>query len=353
MSIINARSPYIISIDEIGSSETSIEVRIWNGSPSFIPTDPTYTESKLVPSSSSFLTQYNIAPLIQGFLSHKIRQNIYSTYPIETPNSQWCNVRVKRSSDGGGINDVQYLAVNGYGTYKQGYNPILTGWLLDEGTYYYPYDVTIDPLTNPLRQVGNITIYEKYNVRYTNLNDLSVIDVNTLDDVFSDVPCVVLENIIDGNKVEIIDLDTEQILATYIFKPQIECYYDPITIDFVNAYGAWQRTFMYKAKYTNFDFSNTEYNLLQTDLIGYDIREGQRKTFNANGVEKIKMNTGWVDESYVGVLKQLLLSERVLINGSPAIALTKTLEQQDSLNVNLINYTLEFKYAYDYINTVV
>ena len=197
MSIINARSPYIISIDEIGSSETFIEVRIWNGSPGSIPTSPTYTESKLVPSSSSFLTQYNIAPLIQGFLSHKIRQNIYSTYPIETPNSQWCNVRVKTSADGGGINDVQYLAVNGYGTYKQGYNPILTGWLLDEGTYYYPYDVTIDPLTNSLRQVGNITIYEKYIVRYTNLNDLNVIDVNTLDEVFSDVPCVVLENILD------------------------------------------------------------------------------------------------------------------------------------------------------------
>lgn len=352
MSIINARSPYIVSVDEIGSSATSIEVCIWNGNPATVPTDPTYTESKLVPSSSSFLTQYNISPLIQGFLKHTIKQNVYSTIVEDTPNTQWCNVQVKRYADEDLLDTVQYYAVNGYGTYNEGYNPLKTDWLMDEGTYYYPYDINIDPTIDTLRQVGHLTIKnENYKIIYTRLSNESTSNFET-DNYFQDFACVYPEFIADGNKLEIQNA-SDEIVATYYFIPQTECYYNPVTIDFVNSYGAWQRTFMFKAKYSSLDFTGTEYNLLQTDLIGYDIREGQRKLFNANATERIKVNSGWVNEDYANVLKQLLVSERILINNSPAIALTKTLDVQDDLNVNLKNYTLEFKYAFDYINTVV
>jgi hypothetical protein len=350
--IINARSPYIISIEEIGSSTTRIDVYIWNGTSS-VPSNPTYKLSKAVPSAINTLCQYNIAPFVREFIDHSIRQNIYSTSPTNTPDSQWCNVQVKRYADGDLIDSTDYFGVDGYGNYIQGQNPINGNYLFYQGTYYYPYDITINPAINQLRQVGQFTLYATsgHTYKYTNLSTLATTTGTFASSRFVDIPCVISANIAVGNKLEILNGST--VLHTLIFKPQIECYYNPITIDFVNYFGAWQRTFMYKAKYTNYEFSNTEYNLLQSDLLSYDIQEGQRKTFNTNGIEKIKMNSGWVDESYILVMVQILASERILINGRPAICLTKTLEQQDSLNVNLINYQLEFKYAYDIINSVV
>jgi hypothetical protein len=352
MSIINARSPYYISIEKYGNSQTEIYIFLWNGTGS-APVYPTYVLSKAVPSVTNSLCQYNISPYVNEFIDHAIRQNIYPTYPVDTPISQWCNVKVELYADGDLLDTTTYKGVDGYGYYSQGQNPILTDWLLDEGTYYYPFDITIDPSVNQLRQVGQLTIYNQHRIEYTNLNDLSVSVETVLNTNFYDIPCVIPDNIADGNKLEIKDIETGYIYATYIFKPQTECYYNPITIDFVNKYGAWQRTFMFKASYRSLEVSNTEYNLLQADLLSYDIKEGQRKTFNTNGNDKIKMNSGWVNASYSEVLRQLMLSNRILINGSPAICLTKTFDIQDSLNVNLINYQMEFKYAYDTINSVI
>jgi hypothetical protein len=243
----------------------------------------------------------------------------------------------------------------GYGYYSDGYNPDNGLYFLDQTTYYYPYNITENPAVNQLRQVGQLSLYAMSGgtYKYTNLNTLAVTSASFVitTQKFKDIPCVIASNIADGNKLEILDGST--VLATYIFKPLEECYYNPITIDFVNKYGAWQRTFMFKASYQSLEVSSTEYNLLQADLLSYDIQEGQRKAFNINGNDKIKMNSGWVDAGYSEVLKQLMLSNRILINGSPAICLTKTLDIQDSLNVNLINYQMEFKFAYDTINSVI
>lgn len=354
MGIINARSPYIVSIEEYGSSQTEIYLYLWNGTGSE-PAYPTYVLSKNVPTPTNFLTQYNISPYITEFIDHAIRQNIYPTYPINTPITQWCNVQVKRYADGVLLDTVDDFGMIGYGYYSDGQNPDNGLYFLDQTTYYYPYSITENPAVNQLRQVGQLSLYAANGgtYRYTNLNTLAVSN-NTFTittQKFKDIPCVIAANIADGNKLEILGGST--VLATYIFKPQEECYYNPITIDFVNKYGAWQRTFMFKASYQSLEVSNTEYNLLQADLLSYDVLEGQRKTFNTNGNDKIKMNSGWVDAGYSEVLRQLMLSNRILINRSPAICLTKTLDIQDSLNINLINYQMEFKFAYDTINSVI
>ena len=75
---------------------------------------------------------------------------------------------------------------------------------------------------------------------------------------------------------------------------------------------------------------------------------------NANGNESIRCNTGWVDEFFgTSTLKELLLSERILLNGKPVKMKTKGFETQKHINEKLINYTLEFENAYDIINNVI
>ena len=48
-----------------------------------------------------------------------------------------------------------------------------------------------------------------------------------------------------------------------------------------------------------------------------------------------------------------MLSERILVNELPAKLNTKSIDLQKQLNTRLINYQLDFDFAYDIINTVV
>jgi hypothetical protein len=48
-----------------------------------------------------------------------------------------------------------------------------------------------------------------------------------------------------------------------------------------------------------------------------------------------------------------MLSEKVLVDEKPAILKTKSIELNKSLNTKQINYSLEFEFAYDLINSIV
>jgi hypothetical protein len=156
----------------------------------------------------------------------------------------------------------------------------------------------------------------------------------------------------DGNKLEILDT-SNAVLWTGIFKPYLNCKYVPVVCDFVNKYGCWQRTWFFAANNNTFSFENTEYNTMQSSFADYNVLEGQRKMFNTNGKKSIKVNTDWVAEEYNDLLKQIMLSEKILINNYPAKLNTKSTELFQSINTKMINYQLEFEFAYDVINSVV
>lgn len=142
-------------------------------------------------------------------------------------------------------------------------------------------------------------------------------------------------------------------LAEYVFKPIHECRNQVYICDFVNKFGAWQREFFFGASSERMDSTATTYNLMQTDLVDYDVREGQRQEFNANGIGSILLNTGIRDESMNEPLKQLMLSERILLNGLPVKLRTRSLSKLKLINQKIINYQVEFEYANDIINSVV
>jgi hypothetical protein len=124
-------------------------------------------------------------------------------------------------------------------------------------------------------------------------------------------------------------------------------------VDFINRFGGWQREFFFKASNTNINVETTEYNLLQTDLVNYSRLEGQRRTFNTNGKETIKCNTDWVSEDFAETIKQLMLSDRILVNDRPFKMNTKSTELFKSINTKMINYEMTFDIANDIINSVV
>ncbi|NDD15186.1 MAG: hypothetical protein EB072_21780 [Betaproteobacteria bacterium] len=159
-----------------------------------------------------------------------------------------------------------------------------------------------------------------------------------------------------GNQLQIFD-NSNALIWQAIFAPKTECRYEPVTVDFVNKYGGWQREFFYKASFEVLEVNNTAYNLMPSQVIPTLVGEGQRRVFNNNGIRKYTINTGWVDEAYSENMQQLLLSERVVWqNGSLTIPVkinTKTITKDKNINNKTINYAIEMELAFDVIHSVV
>ena len=139
------------------------------------------------------------------------------------------------------------------------------------------------------------------------------------------------------------------VVASYNFIPTCEPKYTPVKCDFVNKNGAWQRIVFFKASKTSLTVKAKEYNLMSAD-VDYNVQDNVTQAFNINGTQTITVNTGWVVESYLKTMSELMLSEHIKLDGKPVVLKTKSLEMQESINTKNINYKLEFNYAHSALN---
>jgi len=77
---------------------------------------------------------------------------------------------------------------------------------------------------------------------------------------------------------------------------------------------------------------------------------------NVNAQTSLSMNTGFVKEDMNQTIEELFYSENVYIRYEnktlAVIPKSKSLQYKTSLNDKLINYTVEFDFAFDRINNV-
>ena len=346
MANINARSPYIVEINEVGQVETKIELYLWNSGS--VPSAPQYILSKLIPATNAPAAYYDLSPYIREFIDHNNLQT-QPTSTAATPTNQYCNVLIKKykritTSFVQVGSDIEALGFDGYGYYEDGSNPVLFDVFSDKTDYYY----------NPINNVGWFTAYTGgivAKVKYTNYSTAATQTITLSTNAVRDVRRVYAGWEAVGNKVEFLD-SSNAVLWTSNVYPKTECKYTPVQIDFVNRYGAWQREWFFKASYDTLNVENTDYNVMQSSFPSYLQTEGQREVFNANGKKTIRVNTDWVDESFKEKIKQLMLSEKILVNETAAKLNTKSMDLKKSINSNLINYEMEFEFAYDVINSV-
>jgi hypothetical protein len=356
MANIFCRSPFIVTINETSQIETKVEIRIWNSGSA--PVSPTYSLSKLIPSTSNRATYYNVSPYIKEYISHISFPNNYNVVGDSLATAQYCNVEIKRykklTSSFTLLDTTTYLAFDGWTNYTDGYNYDRGNYLLDEGTYLYEYDSSAILSTDKLKRAGDITLYVTagYKVKYTELKT-GLTQTNTFTQTGVKTFPRVYVNYYDNGCITQVTDASNNVLWESTFKPQIECKYTPMVVDFINKYGAWQREFFFKASKSSTSKENSVYNLLQSTVNNYDVREGQRKAFNTITKESIVINSDWRGDDYAEVIRDILMSERILLNDSPVQLMTKNVELQKHINNKTINYQLEFEYAYDFNNTVI
>jgi hypothetical protein len=345
MANILARSPYIIEVNETGQDGSKIEIFLWNNGTTE-PTTAQYTLSKLIPASNNTQTVYDVAPYIREYITFTQKQTPSTIEALTT--SQYCNVKVKRYKSVAGVytllNTLTYFGLDGYSYYEEGSNFDYGNYLLEQKTYYYQEGIYAGEL--------NAYMITSHNLKYTNLSTGASTTVTNASTGWKTAPRVHAAYAAVGNKLEVTDSEGT-ILATYYFKPICEPKYTPVIVDFINQYGAWQREFFFKASKNTLSIESNDYNVMQSSVSSFDIYQGQKKSFNTNAKETISVNSGYVNEDFSSNIKQLIMSERILVNDKPAICKTKSLEVFKNINNHMINYSLEFEFAYNTINNVI
>lgn len=345
---IFTRSPYLAIVDN-GSTNSKVELFLWNFGTTE-PTSPTRTLTKVAPSLTITRQQYNISPYIREY----IRFNSFLS--VDTPSVaigtnvlQYCFCRVKVYGNNTLISNTLYTCFDGYTNYTDNLNFDNGDVLLDEDTYQYYAPIP----TGSINRAGNITIQTGtgWTARYTNLVSGSMFSFSLLDNKVIDIYRVYRPFHEDGNKVEILD-GSSVVQKTFYFTPIDECRYTPVVVDFINKYGAWQREFFFKASNEKFEVQNTTHKMLTELSSTYQLQQGQIGTFNSMGKNTLTINSGDRRESFFDSLKQLMLSEKVLMNELPAKLVTNSLMKFKSVNTKMFNYTIEVESAYDENNTV-
>ena len=392
---IFARSPFIVEINEANQTSTRLALNIYDGNANL---QKSYSFSKNITSTSNRATYYNVSNFILEYLN-----SINPDYTTATENTNllcFAGIgRYKTISPNAEqfVGDDYYCCLNGYTEYTNGMNSYLNGdaialtsdlILNADKTYGYK------PITQIIQY--NPFINQFYTVDSTLVKvDSTLININSLNpnktlsqlgsyiDVLLQATSGVTYTVkytdgVSTNSIDITPANTTPInkkiflqspyweslfpytVALYrdstllwsrVIDADEECKYTPSLCSFISKSGGWENVYFMKAKEESSTMQNTTYNLLQD--YNYNYLKGQKKAFNTNGNDFIKCNTGWVDESMNIILKDLLFSDKILLDSKPVLIKNKSITYKNTLKDRLINYEMEFEYAYNLINNIV
>lgn len=370
MKVVKVRSPFIIEVGGYGSTHigSKIILSIWNKG----TTEPTsglgyYSLSKNNPSTTQRETYYNVSNYVKEFIENI--KPTYSTYADNEQNNEWVNFRVIKSWYNGitytEISNVLYVGVNGFTNYADGYqNPssnkmsILTNTNIINYYFKNPLGYSNIPYINFLIEKDTTTtttinaLYERIDGTVYSSTQNILLGLSGVYNVKIPTTLIIVDgNFVNGCKVTVTLTPATGSPTIYIYYtyPIEECKYTPVQCSFVNRYGGWKDIIFFKAQTNTVTSKGTDYKLIQAN-INYNHSIGQFKTFNINGKQTVKLNTGWVDENYSELITDLMLSETVLLDGKPVTVKTQSSDLKTYLKTKNINYEVDFEYAYNLIN---
>jgi hypothetical protein len=139
-----------------------------------------------------------------------------------------------------------------------------------------------------------------------------------------------------------------------------ECKYTPVNLAFVNKFGVVQDVWFFKKRDDGINVSKDTYksNIITNgaNQINYSINQAQSSMFNFESTKNVRLNTGFVIEDWYEIIKQIMLTKYAWIkeNGTyyPVMPKINTLQKKTNVTDKLIDYSMEFDYAFDTINNI-
>lgn len=301
------RSPQYKSTTAVGMLSAKIEVTI----------DSTLRYT-IIKNAINNVVVFDISEISRDYITHTFgSSNPASTIAISTTITQYTGLNGTGTATAlSAVSDVGY---DGYGEFSEGINPKIgsTGQAIQTNTDIYLPD-----------------------------NTASYIPINY-----------------STGKIAISTTDTiKQIgspLVTFTINRVCDTKYGSTKVTFVNKFGALQELYFFFKQQETLNVSSENYKanvVTNTSPATYSTTQHQVSTYNVNAKETISLNTPYVADNYNLVLEELLLSEHIWLTKDsttyPIIPKTKSLQFKTSVNDRLVQYTMEFEYAFDKINNI-
>lgn len=351
----------------------SATLKLWIYSGNFgskDPENPTYTLQKDKLPSESGIT-FDIAELVKDYIEIRFTGD-YTTIQ----QSAFVEYELTRVFDDASESTLigDFVAYNGYGDFEEGVNPELNPVLLQSNTTIYVPEGEL-PRVPILRSTNGAALVEYYTggvLVNTETQGMVIeyitadIDTYTADTELLDADVSILTTAIGTGIAEYPSADKMIIVATdgstttvnvnYICEPK----FTPYKVTFLNKFGVLQDLWFFKKRTDNLNVTKESYKRNTIDIgandVSYSRYKSTKELYNINSDRSFTMNTGFVIEDFNEVIRQLLMTENAWLseNGEvyPIVPKTSSLEYKTQLNDKLINFTIEFDYAYNDTNNI-
>ena len=362
-------------------SKATLSIYIWQGKKDTPPVDPQYTLVKGRLLSEDIIT-FEVSELVKDYIDVSFNGN-YN----EIVQSSWVKMIIDREFD----NDPSFtdqiikedvIAFTGYGEFEDGINPRLSNNYLisNDVVFVKKGEQTFIPffkstetdnafVVQYLQQntviqsefiggsVTDITI-DTDEKRISTTDDnyrISQISVRTADSEGfqsqSEVPS-------DADKVKAILADGTEL--TKEVRQVEECKHTPHKISFINKFGVIQDLWFFKRRDDSFEAERDDYKRSILNIgstgVSYSQYDHSKQATDVRASEMLKMNTGFITEDHNEVIKQLMVTEHCWVHQdgdiTPVVPKTTSFQEKKEVNEKLINFTVEFTVANNYIQDI-
>ena len=318
-----------------------VDLYVWDGTVSDQPVSPAYTINKSVISGQTNIT-LEIAELVRDYFTITFNDDYNSI-------ARYVRTVVSSFDDSDEPFETNpivttYVALDGYGYFEEGANPELDRHALMSATNIYLPEGTAGKLPIFAEGVGKVIIDGVTTQITDNGNTNQKIQYVT-------IPA-------DKSSIQVYDTDDTTLKKTITISNICEPKYTSFKVTFVNKFGAFQDLYFFKktSEVTNVTDELFKKNIITNTASTYNTYDNQRGRMNVNAQTSLTMNTGFIKENMNQTIEELFYSENVYIRYEnktlAVIPKSKSLQYKTSLNDKLINYTVDFDFAFDRINNV-
>jgi len=212
-----------------------------------------------------------------------------------------------------------------------------------DGTFIADYALNMDPVGE-----SNETLH-RYEIDLETLDE-GTYKIQILDSTGSPIPDP--PNINRRRGLDVFYNTSVGDPITIKLKDVDKCKYYYHKLNFINIYGVWDTIYLFGAARAtlNTDFEKgVKYVDPDTEWLS---GVGSSINFNKSAIEQLKYNTGWIHETEAAVIKQLFLSDRIVMDGISVRLIDKSfITKRKSLD-KVINYELVVEASFFYMNSI-
>lgn len=347
--VILSRSPFNIVLQPTDLFDlATLNLKCYRGTQTTdAPVTDTFSLSKSVIQAGQTKISFEVSKLFNDYCKSNIPTFGEYVNTSTSFDSVWIDAEITALYQGTEIGSAtrQYIAIDGLGWWNDGSNPKLDRNVLSSITNHIVYRRSDYPLYFITKDLVSITA-DGDNIPFTldpTINNQFIAYVNLK-------PYYTYLNSFD------IVFEYTTTTETHTITIKDECRYPVYNCFFKNKYGFWQSIpFNLRSKST-LNVESSDYMPVVSSFGDYSLQSHHKKTYLPTGKDTISCNTDYLPEVYNTLFDELMFSEFVYLenNGSyiPVNLKKNTFERKTRLFDKLIQYTMDFEYSFNKMNTV-